>query len=104
MTSPRGGQDRISTKSRLSEELRILGEVLVEARERGGLKQAEVAARLGVPPSYLSKVENGTRRLDAIELVRLSLAMGEDPAVIVHELHRKLEDRRKVSVSTQVAL
>lgn len=90
MVAPRGGQDRVSTKSKFADELQILGKVLVEARERSGLKQMEVAARLGVPASYLSKVENGTRRLDAIELIRLAEALGQEPAEIVREVHSKL--------------
>jgi ribosome-binding protein aMBF1 (putative translation factor) len=61
--SRHGGADRVSTKAKLFDELKILGEVLVRAREKAGLKQSDVAARLGLPASYLSKIENGTRRL-----------------------------------------
>ena len=87
---PHGGEGRISTKAKLADELLILGRVLVEARERAGLKQSDVAARLGLPASYLSKVENGTRRLDVIELIRIAEAMGADPSEIVSELQREL--------------
>jgi len=45
-----------------------------------------VAAKLGLPASYLSKIENGTRRLDVIELVQIAEAMDVDPAAIVREL------------------
>jgi transcriptional regulator with XRE-family HTH domain len=86
MTSRHGGADRVSTKTKLAGELRILGEVLVRARERARLKQADVAARLGLPASYLSKIESGTRRLDVIELIRIAEAMGIDPAEIVSEV------------------
>ena len=82
----RGGEGRISTKAKLADELVILGQVLVKAREHAGLKQSEVAARLGLPASYLSKIENGTRRLDVIELIRIAEAMDVDPAEIVREL------------------
>ena len=90
MTAPRGGADRISTKTKLASELRILGEVLVRARERAGLKQAEVAGRLGLPASYLSKIESGTRRLDVIELIHIAEAMGVDPAELVGEVQGHL--------------
>lgn len=96
MTEPRsrsGGADRVSTKSKLARELVILGEVLARAREKRGLKQTEVAARLGLPASYLSKVENGTRRLDVIELVRIAEAMEIDPAEIVSALQDALAPR-----------
>jgi transcriptional regulator with XRE-family HTH domain len=90
MTSRYGGADRVSTKAKLSNELRILGEVLVRARERAKLKQAEVAERLGLPASYLSKIESGTRRLDVIELIRIAEAIGIDPAEIVREVAKAL--------------
>ena len=90
MPSPTGGADRISTKTKLAAELLILGRVLALARERVGLKQADVASRLGLPASYLSKVENGTRRLDVIEFVRIAEAMELDPAEIVSDLREAL--------------
>ncbi len=93
MASRSGGADRISTKAKLSRELVILGDVLTRARERNGLKQSEVAARLGLPASYLSKVEGGTRRLDAIELIRLAEALDADPAELVRELREALAQR-----------
>ena len=81
-----GGADRVSTKAKLAGELRVLGEVLTRARERAKLKQAEVAARLGLPASYLSKIESGTRRLDVVELIRIAEAMDIDPAELVREV------------------
>jgi transcriptional regulator with XRE-family HTH domain len=90
MTARYGGAERVSTKTKLAAELRILGEVLLRARERAGLKQADVAARLGLPASYLSKVESGTRRLDVVELIRIAEAMGVDAAELVSEVQRSL--------------
>lgn len=90
MTARYGGADRVSTKTKLAAELRVLGEVVLRARERAGLKQADVAAKLGLPPSYLSKVESGTRRLDVIELIRIAEAIGIDPAALVSEVQRSL--------------
>lgn len=88
--SRHGGGDRISTKSKLAGELITLGDVLVRVRERAGLKQSDVAGRLGLPPSYLSKIENGTRRLDVIEFLQIAEAMDIDPAEIIAELQRDL--------------
>jgi len=62
----------------------------VRARERAGLKQSEVAARLALPASYLSKVENGTRRLDVIELIQIAEAMDSDPAELIRVLQKAL--------------
>ena len=85
-----GGADRVSTKAKLADELVVLGRVLVRARERARLKQSEVAASLGLPASYLSKIENGTRRLDVIELIHIAAALGVDVAEIVRELREEL--------------
>jgi transcriptional regulator with XRE-family HTH domain len=90
MKTRHGGADRVSTKSRLAVELELLGQALTAARERAGLKQSDLAARLGVPPSYLSKIENGTRRLDVIELIQIAEAMKIDPADIVHDVERAI--------------
>ena len=90
MKSRHGGADRVSTKAKLAEELKLLGEVLVRARERAGMKQSDVAARLALPASYLSKVENGTRRLDVIELIQIAEAMDSDPAELIRVLQKVL--------------
>ena len=90
MKSRHGGQDRVSTKAKLAGELVTLGRVLVSARERAGLKQSDVAAKLGMPASYLSKIENGTRRLDVIELLQIAEAMGADATELLRELQDAL--------------
>ena len=86
MKSRHGGRDRVSTKAKLADELVILGEMLAAARERAKLKQSDVAAKLNLPASYLSKIENGTRRLDVVELLRIAEAMGTDPSEIVRRV------------------
>ena len=93
MASRNGGHDRVSTKAKLANELRILGNLLARARERAGLKQFDVAARLSLPPSYLSKIENGTRRLDVIEFVQIANAMNVDPGEIMRELEAALREQ-----------
>jgi transcriptional regulator with XRE-family HTH domain len=44
---------------------------LRQARERAGLTQAEVAAKLGTYASFISKCEAGERRVDVVELAEL---------------------------------
>lgn len=41
----------------------------MSARRDAGLTQAEVAAALRKPQSYVSKVESGERRIDMVELL-----------------------------------
>jgi HTH-type transcriptional regulator/antitoxin HipB len=88
-----GGSDRVSTKTKLAAELRILGSVLARARERAGVKQSDAAAKLGLPASYLSKIENGTRRVDVVELIQIADAIGIEAADLVRELQEKMAAR-----------
>lgn len=90
MASRFGGGDRVSTKAKLASELIVLGRVIASVRERAGLKQSDVAAALCMPGSYLSKIENGTRRLDVVELINLARALGVSASTIVDEVERKL--------------
>jgi transcriptional regulator with XRE-family HTH domain len=69
-------------------ERQVLGERLKEAREYVGLKQDDVAKKLGIPRSALSNIEAGSRKVDAIELAQLAKLYqrpvawftGEDPS------------------------
>jgi transcriptional regulator with XRE-family HTH domain len=49
---------------------------LREARLRGELRQEDVAARLGVKRTWLSKVETHEIRLDVVQLIRLARVYG----------------------------
>jgi transcriptional regulator with XRE-family HTH domain len=51
-------------------------QALREARERAGISQEEVAARLGETQSFVSKCERGERRMDIVELREFCKAMG----------------------------
>jgi transcriptional regulator with XRE-family HTH domain len=42
------------------------------AREEAGLTQVDVATKLGVEQSWISKVERGVRRLDVVELSKFA--------------------------------
>lgn len=68
----------------------IFRSLLVELRERGGLTQVDVAARLGKPQSYVSKYERGERRLDVVEMLDIAEALEINPAHILRDLIKKL--------------
>lgn len=63
-------------KSIYSAEYQRLCGVLRELRQETGLTQVQVAERLGVPQSFVSKYESGERRLDVVELRHVGEAMG----------------------------
>lgn len=46
------------------------------ARKDAGLTQVAASRRLGRPQSYVSKCENGERRVDAVELRAFARAYG----------------------------
>jgi transcriptional regulator with XRE-family HTH domain len=56
------------------------------ARLRRGLRQEDVAARLGVKRTWLSKVESNEIRLDVIQLVRLARLYGLQASRLVTEV------------------
>ncbi len=60
-------------------EYRAVGTVLVTARERAGLTQAQLAKRLAKPQSFVSSYERGQRRIDLLELVRIAHVLDADP-------------------------
>lgn len=63
-------------KSISSRHHKVLLMCLKEAREASGLTQIDLAARLNMTQSQVSKCERGERRLDLIELHAWCLAIG----------------------------
>jgi len=45
---------------------------LIQARKSAGLTQQAVADVLGKPQSFVAKYENGERRLDVVEFIRIA--------------------------------
>ena len=54
---------------------RKLVQELRTARHEAGLSQQQVAELLGVPQSYVAKIELGERRIDVIEFLQLVAAI-----------------------------
>jgi transcriptional regulator with XRE-family HTH domain len=63
-------------KSIRSEGLLALGQAISKIREAEGMSQREFAAKIGYRQSFISKIELGLRRIDVVELVVLSRAVG----------------------------
>jgi transcriptional regulator with XRE-family HTH domain len=78
-----------SAKSLRSAEHRALCGLLLAARRKAGLKQADVALRLSKPQSYVAKYEGGERRLDVVEFLAVARALGADPVHILRALLKK---------------
>ncbi len=72
-------------RTHLHDELR---RILLERRLKADMSQAELATRLGMPQSFVSKYEKGERRLDALELIEIAEAIGCKAEGIVTELRK----------------
>ncbi len=73
-------------KSIYSAEYQQLCALLRELRRDAGLTQVQVAERLEMPQSFVSKYESGERRLDVVELRHVAAAIGTTLAAVVAEL------------------
>ena len=81
----------MGSKSIYSEEQRTLVQLLRQLREEAGLRQVELAERLGRHQSFVSKYEAGQRRLDLIELRTVAVALGVSLIELVERFERSLE-------------
>lgn len=62
-----------------------LAERLREAREAAGLSQEDVAQKLSLPRPAISQIENGHRRVEALELARLAKLYGRSLSFFAEE-------------------
>jgi transcriptional regulator with XRE-family HTH domain len=64
--------------------------LMIEARWSAGLTQQEVAKRLKRHQSFVAKYEGGERRIDVVEFLTISRALGADPVRLLKSLMRQL--------------
>jgi DNA-binding XRE family transcriptional regulator len=65
-----------------------LVKVLIAQRIRAGLRQCDVAARIGKPQSTVARIEHGERRVDVVEFVQLAMIIGFDPVRVLRRIVR----------------
>ena len=65
--------------------------MLVQLREDAGLKQTELAGRLGITQSEVSKFERGERALDVLRLRAWLRALGVGLAPFADALEQELD-------------
>ncbi|NPU65383.1 helix-turn-helix transcriptional regulator [Bradyrhizobium sp. 83012] len=66
-----------------------LAAMLVEHRKAAGLRQVDLAEKMGVYQSWVTHMESGQRRIDVVELIELGKVLGFDPVDVVRKLSRK---------------
>ena len=62
--------------------------LLRQIRQEAGLRQEDLAERLGRPQSFVSKYETGERGLDVVELYELCAACGTSISKFASRLER----------------
>jgi transcriptional regulator with XRE-family HTH domain len=80
---------RKASKTLRSPEHRAFCALLIAARRKVGLNQTDLAERLGKPQSFVAKYEGGERRLDVIEFLAVTRAIGADPHRLLRDLSKK---------------
>ena len=78
-----------------SESYAAFTALLRETRERKQISQTTLADRLQAHQSFVSKVENGQRRLDAVELLEWLGALRAHPEVFIRTLSERLGTTRR---------
>lgn len=68
---------------------------LRDYREASGASQSELARALGWPQQRLSAVEAGARRLDVLEFLQLTRALGRSPADLIGPVTAALEEQAR---------
>lgn len=84
-------------KSIHDKDYRILLDILYGLRVGSGLRQLDLAERLNVNQSFVSKIENGERRIDLIELKNITEAMGFSLIDFIKEFEKRICDQKKDS-------
>jgi ribosome-binding protein aMBF1 (putative translation factor) len=69
---------------------------LVEARNRAGLGQKDLADRLDCHQSLVARIESGQRRIDVVEFIVLSRALGIDLSEVLAIVEAATEPDHKI--------
>lgn len=72
-----------------SERHKALIRLLIEAREKAGLTQTELAEKIGEYQSFVARLESGQRRVDVVEFLELAEVLGFDPTKALVSIMRR---------------
>jgi DNA-binding transcriptional regulator YiaG len=87
LASPGGTGSGIDVEKSISQPAyQAMCRRLRRLRERAGLTQTQLAARIGTGQKFVSEYERGQRRLDILELRAITAAIGGPAAAIVAQL------------------
>ncbi len=73
---------------------RKLQELLKRVRKKNEVRQVELAKKLNVPQSFISKYETGERRLDILELRKICSTLNTSLEEFIQELEESLNEAK----------
>jgi transcriptional regulator with XRE-family HTH domain len=77
-----------------STSVRLLPSILTELRNDLGLRQVDLAGKLGRPQSFVSKYESGERRLDVLELNEICKALHVSLSEVIIRVEQELNEAK----------
>lgn len=83
----------MNVENRDPQDQTILQEMLRELRANAGMRQSDLAHKLGVTQSMVSKYEVGERRLDVLEIRNICRLLGITLVEFADKLERRLDKK-----------
>ncbi|MGN0930039.1 MAG: helix-turn-helix domain-containing protein [Alphaproteobacteria bacterium] len=71
------------TKTIYTDNNKYLLKTLKQYRKMANMTQKDLADKLGIAQSRISKIENGDRKIDVMDLIQISKAIGCNPVDIL---------------------
>lgn len=84
-------------KSNFTEIYKKFRRELAAARRQKGLTQVDLAIRLDKPQSFVSKFENGQRRLDVVELIEIATALDLNAGELLTKVQEMIQKEQALA-------
>lgn len=77
-------------KSMFTQDYERLIGLMAQIRKEKGVTQVDLAGAINKPQSFISKIENGERRLDLIEMIAIADALDVEPSAVLRRLEKQI--------------